>query len=79
MNADFTGMVLGFAIVILVFLLCRELVCWYWKINIRLDRTVDLSLQLDKVEEELKKVNSNLEILNKTKGLEENLQIDSSG
>lgn len=26
-------LVVGFAVLLLVFLVCRELVCWYWKIN----------------------------------------------
>ena len=25
--------ILAFVVVIIVFLICRELVCWYWKIN----------------------------------------------
>jgi hypothetical protein len=28
------GIVIGLVILIVVFLLCREIVCWYWKINI---------------------------------------------
>lgn len=37
-------------IVFILFLICRELVCWYWKIN-------KISSTLDEVLEELKKMN----------------------
>jgi hypothetical protein len=36
---DFIGMAIGILVgVIFIFLICREIVCWYWKIN----RLVDL-------------------------------------
>ena len=38
------------AILFLIFLACREIVCWYWKIN----KTVDT---LDEILAELKKMN----------------------
>jgi hypothetical protein len=37
-------------VLILVFIVCRELVCWYWKIN----KTVDV---LENILSELKQVN----------------------
>ena len=33
MLALLVPMFLFLAIVLLIFLICRELVCWYWKIN----------------------------------------------
>lgn len=32
----------AFGILVIVFLLCREIVCWYWKINIRLQLAHEL-------------------------------------
>ncbi|XPV75657.1 MAG: hypothetical protein ACNI27_13570 [Desulfovibrio sp.] len=31
------GALIGLAVMILIFWACREIVCWYWKINERLE------------------------------------------
>lgn len=38
-------------VLLVIFLVCRELVCWYWKIN----RTVEL---LEQIHQELKLLNT---------------------
>ncbi len=44
---DLAGVLIGLAVIFVVFLICRELVCWYWKVN----RQVEL---LEKIHEQLK-------------------------
>jgi hypothetical protein len=52
---------------ICIFILAREYVCWYFKINERLKQGNNPSLQLEQVIEELKIINSNLELLKNNK------------
>ena len=66
-SAEIVTLIIFLGVFLLLILVGREVVCWYLKINERLKQTIDLSLQLDKVEEELKKININLDILNKNK------------
>ena len=33
MFTGFIGLLVGLFIIVCVFILCRELICWYWKIN----------------------------------------------
>lgn len=42
-------------IVILIFLICRELVCWYWKLNEVVSLLRDIKESLNKIESELHK------------------------
>jgi hypothetical protein len=49
MNSELIGIVAGLAILLIVFLICRAIVLWYWKI----DRVVDL---LERIEEHLSKL-----------------------
>lgn len=59
------GIVIGLVILIVVFLLCREIVCWYWKINIAVKLMEEQNQLLRKI------VSSNLDIkraLTKTSG-----------
>lgn len=46
-NSTFAVMI---CVTILIFLVCREMVCWYWKIN----RTVDV---LEQILAQLKRMN----------------------
>jgi len=32
-NETFISSLIGLLIVLVVFLICREVVCWYWKLN----------------------------------------------
>ncbi len=32
-NETLIGSLIGLLIVLVVFLICREVVCWYWKLN----------------------------------------------
>jgi hypothetical protein len=47
MNGNDTGSLLSYLLIILVvslvvFLICRELFCWYWKINQRIDLLIQV-------------------------------------
>lgn len=33
MFTGFIGLIFGLFIIVCIFILCRELICWYWKIN----------------------------------------------
>lgn len=33
MFTGFVGLIFGLFIIVCIFILCRELMCWYWKIN----------------------------------------------
>lgn len=44
------GLYLGYLVfVIIVFLVCREVVCWYWKINVNLELQRDILKELKKL------------------------------
>jgi hypothetical protein len=30
---DIAKVLIGLSVLVLIFLICREIVCWYWKIN----------------------------------------------
>lgn len=50
---NFGNFLTGFAVIALIFLLCREVMCWYWKTNIM------ISL-LTEIRDELKKFNKRM-------------------
>ncbi len=43
------SLIILFIISIVIFLICRELVCWYWKINERLRVQKEISSKLDEI------------------------------
>lgn len=45
--------VIGLIVAIGVFLLCRELMCWYWKINKHLENQQTIIQLLTKIEKRL--------------------------
>lgn len=38
----FTPMLISLVILLLLFLICREVVCWYWKINARIELLTEI-------------------------------------
>ena len=32
-NESLIGFFIGIGVTLIVFLICREIICWYWKIN----------------------------------------------
>jgi len=52
MNDMMFSAIAGLVALVIIFLICRELICWYWKIN----EAVDL----------LREIHKELKILNKT-------------
>lgn len=68
-------------IIVLVFLICREIVCWYWKINQSIELQKKILEKLDKIDTlddisyELK--NLRCEINRRAKEKEENKNIPS--
>ena len=47
---------LVFGIVILIILICREIVCWYWKINIRIAMVEETNSILQQQAEQLNQI-----------------------
>jgi len=45
--ADTTTLLIISALVILIFLFCREIVCWYFKINQIIDLMIEISEKLE--------------------------------
>lgn len=45
--------VIGVAVVVGIFLLCREALCWYWKINLRLTLMEEIAVDLKRLAEAL--------------------------
>ena len=41
------GLIVYFIVCIIVFLVCRELICWYWKINARLQALENICQNLE--------------------------------
>lgn len=63
-----TELIIVLAITIIVFVVCRELVCWYWKINEHLENqrkiiekldNLDKLYKLDDIERLLTHINNN--------------------
>ncbi|MCI5743086.1 MAG: hypothetical protein MR321_05400 [Bacteroides sp.] len=44
-------------ITIAVFFLCREIMCWYWKINEHLDNQKKIIEKLDKLDQVISELN----------------------
>ena len=58
MNSSAMGIsVFGFILGIIIVLICREIVCWYWKINESLQKQ-------DETNESLKEIVRQLKVLN---------------
>jgi len=70
MGSEIPLLVFSLGLFFIFLLIGREVVCWYLKINERLKFSQNILNQLDDVKDELKKVNINLDILNKNKGSE---------
>jgi len=47
---------LALGIIILIFLICREIVCWYWKINIRIAMVEETNSILQQQAEQLNQI-----------------------
>ncbi|MFA5421156.1 MAG: hypothetical protein WC280_04020 [Patescibacteria group bacterium] len=48
-------------VLVAIWLVIRELKCWYWKINLRVDLLADIASELKEVKEILKSNNTNKE------------------
>ena len=44
------GIIITLGIVLIVFLVCREITCWYWKINEALEVLYDIRDSLSNIE-----------------------------
>jgi len=53
--------IIAFIFLVLVFLLCREIICWYWKINLANRNLEQHTLELVVIKELLKKILAQLE------------------
>lgn len=62
-------------ITIAVFFLCREIMCWYWKINEHLDNQKKIIEKLDKLDQVISELN---EIKRNTKKNPSSSQIPDS-
>tara|TARA_B100000315_G_C14163092_1_gene400976 strand:+ start:108 stop:539 length:432 start_codon:yes stop_codon:yes gene_type:complete len=63
-------------ITIIIFLICREFICWYWKINKRIQNNEDILDSLKGVKNELRNLNSSLEHFNDVKLAKNKLKVD---
>ena len=50
--------IVGFVILFIIFLILREINCWYWKINRRIQISEETNMLLQKIEDHLSKGNS---------------------
>ena len=48
---ELTILFIVLAVSIIIFLICREIICWYWKINERLDIQRDIRNSLNAIQE----------------------------
>jgi hypothetical protein len=55
------GLLIALIIAIVVFLICREIVCWYWKINIRVKLMEDTVAKLKSISKKLNKISEKLD------------------
>lgn len=52
------GIIVAFIVSIIIFLICRELNCWYWKINAHLKLMEDINSKLAAISERLSRPSS---------------------
>ena len=54
------NLLISIVVAIVVFLIIREIVCWYWKINARLAQLENLNAKMDAVLMRLQEISANL-------------------
>lgn len=57
-GSDFSGALIGLLIVIIFFLVCREIMCWYWKINETVKLLTGIRESLQAIEQKISSVNN---------------------
>ena len=53
MNAKIIFFIIGVPVGIVVMLIVREINCWYWKINARLEKLDEIAKKLDEIKNKL--------------------------
>ena len=59
LNGQFTTLIIGLLITITIFLLIRELICWYYKINVRVELQKETNNLLRSLIEKTESINLN--------------------
>ena len=59
----FLNLIVYLAIIVGIFLLCRELVCWYWKINKTISNQEEIIRLLRKIANENNETDNNQKII----------------
>ena len=66
---DATSLLIGLAIVILIFLVIREILCWYWKINNIVDLLEDIKYEISRSNKALKNISQESQEINNASNL----------
>lgn len=53
---DFISLIIFLLVLFLIFLICRELNCWYWKINRRIELLEEQNNSLKTIIEKLERI-----------------------
>ncbi len=53
---DFISLIIFLIVLFLIFLICRELNCWYWKINRRIELLEEQNNSLKTIIEKLERI-----------------------
>lgn len=53
---DFISLIIFLLVLFLIFLICRELNCWYWKINRRIELLEEQNNSLKEIIEKLEEI-----------------------